>query len=263
VIKDESQQHIDITRAIFYYRLDHNHQLFRYHDSARWNISIYLALLSSPPHISNSTPRSYSHSTSYFSPGGRRFATAYLNAVLETHNSPYTFSFREAFVRLWKTSPYDLFRITKGGQRAYMKKEMIRLRREWEHELDRARASMREDAYWSRVAPFVGCLVAGRVDQGRREVTVTFGVSARGMADQKECGDGGVTKEWNGDLKEWSGGVERERNELLEGLKVPMDGKVVGGPAAEYETMVELTAGLNAVKHSTAKEILKTLLTLL
>jgi hypothetical protein len=246
---------MDITRAIFYYRLDHNHQLFRYHDSARWNISIYLALLSSPPYISNSTPRSHSHSTSYFSPGGRSFATAYLNAVLETHNSPYTFSYREAFVRLWKTSPYDFFRITKGGQRAYMKKEMIRLRREWEHELDRARASMGEDAYWSRVAPFVGCLVAGRVDQGRREATVTFGV------DQKECGD--VKKECSGDLEEWSGCVEMERNELLEGLNAPMDGKVLGGPAAEYETVVELTAGLNAVKHLTAKDLLTTLLTLL
>jgi hypothetical protein len=255
---------MDITRAIFYYRLDHNHQLFRYHDSARWNISIYLALLSSPPHISNSTPRSYSHSTSYFSPGGRRFATAYLNAVLETHNSPYTFAYREAFVRLWKTSPYDFFQIMKGGQRAYMKKEMIRLRREWEHELDRTRASMGEDAYWSRVAPFVGCLVAGRVDQGRREATVTFGGSAREMAHQKVYGDGDVgNEEWHGDLKKWTGDVERERNELLEGLKAPMDGKIVGGPAAEYETVVELTAGLNAVKHSTAKGMLATLLTLL
>jgi hypothetical protein len=254
---------MDITRAIFYYRLDHNHQLLRYHDSARWNISIYLALLSSPPHISNSTPKSYSHSTSYFSPSGRRFATAYLNAVLETHNWPYTFTRREAFVRLWKASPYDFFRITKAGQRAYMKREMIRLRREWEHELDRARVSMGEDAYWSRVAPFVGCLVAGRVDQGRREATVTLGVSARGLADEEKYGDGDLRKEWHGALKEWSGGVETERNELLEGLKVPMDEKVVGGSAAEYETVVDLTAGLNAARHSTAKGMLATLLTLL
>jgi hypothetical protein len=243
-----------VTRATFFYRLDDHHQLARYHDSARWNIAIYLALLSSPSHISNSTPKSYSHSTSYFSPAGRRFALAYLNAVRETHNAPYTFTRREEFVKLWKESRYDFFTVMKSGQRAFLKKEMTRLKWEWEYELDRVRGSMGEEAYWSRVGPFVGCLVAGRVDQGRRKATVAFG-GVKDMMDERVEG--------SGDVNEWNGGAERERNELLEGLRVPLDEKAVGGFGAEYETVMDLSAGLNTVKSSTAKEMLATLLALL
>jgi hypothetical protein len=143
----------------------------------------------------------------------------------------------------------------KSGQKAFLKKEMVRLKREWEHELDRVRGSMGEEAYWSRVAPFVGCLVAGRVDQGRREATVAFGFGVSGMADGRVDG--------YGDVNESNGDMERERNELLEGLRVSLDEKVVGGVGTEYETVVELTVGLNAVKTSTAKGMLVTLLTLL
>lgn len=142
----------------------------------------------------------------------------------------------------------------KSGQKAFLKKEMTRLKREWEHELDRVRWSMGEEAYWSRVAPFVGCLVAGRVDQGRSEATVAFGVGVKNMTNE--------SVEESGDVNEWNGNAERERNELLEGLRMPLDEKVVGGFGAEYETVVDLSAGLNAVKSSTAKEMLATLLAL-
>ncbi|OAG11779.1 uncharacterized protein CC84DRAFT_1170625 [Paraphaeosphaeria sporulosa] len=44
-IRDVKKQHIDITRAIYFWRFDDLHQFQRYRDSARWNIAIFIALL--------------------------------------------------------------------------------------------------------------------------------------------------------------------------------------------------------------------------
>lgn len=155
-------------------------------------------------------------------------------------------------MRLWKESRYDFFVVKKSGQKAYLKRELVRLRREWEVELDRVWETMGKVAYWKTVAPFVGCLVAGRVDQGRSEMALRFGVGVRGMVDESAEGYGNVKRERDGD----------GRNELLEGLKVPLYGHVTGGFEVDHETVVDLTAGLNAVKASTAKGMLTMLLEL-
>jgi hypothetical protein len=44
-IKDASEQGLAITRAIWYYRIDEDHQFQRYHDTNRWNVAMFLALL--------------------------------------------------------------------------------------------------------------------------------------------------------------------------------------------------------------------------
>lgn len=133
---------------------------------------------------------------------------------------------------------------------------MTRLKKEWQYELDGVRIQMGEEAYWARVAPIVGALISGQVGQERKEATVMSGVSAGGIAKEREDGYGYE--------KEPDASVGRERNELLEGLMVPLDDeKVVGGPRPEYETVVELSAALNAVHSSTAKGMLATLLALL
>lgn len=159
-MKDAEKQHIDITRAIFFWRLDQLHQFQRYHDDARWNIAIFLALLTAdradPKHMYPA----------------RDFAIAYLASVLEHHNNAATFEKREAFIKLWKNSRYEFFTF-KSSQKQIMKKEMKRLTKAWQAELDRIlegddlgkNKSEVEMNYNAKVAKFVGTLIPGRQDQ--------------------------------------------------------------------------------------------------
>lgn len=156
-IKDPEAQHIDITRAIFFWRLDDMHQFQRYHDNARWNIALFIALLSGGRFGSKEARPA------------RHFAIAYLAAVLEHHNEPATFDKREAFIKLWKDSKYDLFTFT-ASQKTAMKRVSKRLNKEWEDELYRIKkvndlmALMEETGptYYAKISKFIGILVPGR-----------------------------------------------------------------------------------------------------
>ncbi|KAF2848376.1 hypothetical protein T440DRAFT_536586 [Plenodomus tracheiphilus IPT5] len=58
-LKSEKAQNMNLTRAIWFYRLDSARQFQRYHDGVRWNLAIYTALLaySSPgPTLTTTTP---------------------------------------------------------------------------------------------------------------------------------------------------------------------------------------------------------------
>ncbi|KAF2683131.1 hypothetical protein K458DRAFT_254175, partial [Lentithecium fluviatile CBS 122367] len=159
-IKDENLQHIDVTRAIFYYRLDEVHQFQRYHDSHRWNIAIFLAILTLP----RTSSEPWCPGVVHFPPAARRFVIAYLAAVLEHHNTPEVFEQRELFVRLWKNTRYEFYTFG-SGQKKLLKVEIKRLNIEWEKVLDRVKEEMGEDNYNRRVAKFVGVLMPGRKDQ--------------------------------------------------------------------------------------------------
>lgn len=156
-IKDEREQHIDVTRAIFFYRLSETHQFQRWHDAHRWNVAIFLALLSLPP-------QSYLFRSVRISPTARRFMVSYLAAVLEHHNTPSVFRKREAFVRLWKATSYDFYTFF-SAQQKILKNEMKVLTGMWERRLDEALRRFGRAQYERVVAPFVGVLIPGRQDQ--------------------------------------------------------------------------------------------------
>ncbi|KAF2249826.1 hypothetical protein BU26DRAFT_290537 [Trematosphaeria pertusa] len=234
-IKDAATQHIDVTRAIFFYRLDAAHQFQRYHDSHRWNIAIFLALLTFP-------------STVYrVSMAARRFMATYLAAVLEHHNNPAAFDMREEFVRLWKGGNYDFFTFG-ASQKKLLKCEMKRLHKEWEKELGRVEVELGREAYEARVARFAGVLVpAGETQraQRRQEAVVSMEVAAADVMQGIEMEN------------------EKWENKLLAALKVP-----VGEVDTEKEKLkVNLDAvpvtrksdALWAVQHCEPRDILRNL----
>jgi hypothetical protein len=102
----------------------------------------------------------------------RGFLVAYLAAVLEHHNDAAVFDKREAFVQLWKNSEYDLFTFN-SAQKQIVKKEMKRLNKEWQEELERIQQGQDlgnnthevETIYNAKVAKFVGILVPGSQSQ--------------------------------------------------------------------------------------------------
>jgi hypothetical protein len=165
-IKDAGKQALDITRAIFFYQLDEVHQFQRYHDKSRWNFGILTALLSISDPSNTSPEHAQANGAQKISPAGRRFMSSYLAAALERQNTPMVFDKREDFIRRWKDSRWDLFARFATAQKKLLKKEMVRLKRMWEDELDKAIKEMGRDQYNSTVAPFVGCIVPGRKDQG-------------------------------------------------------------------------------------------------
>ncbi|KAF2634059.1 hypothetical protein P280DRAFT_554852 [Massarina eburnea CBS 473.64] len=164
-IKCSVEQRESITRAIFFYRLspDSCHQFQRYHDEHRWNSAIFVALLTKPIASLSINRETGTH----FPFPARRFVIAYLSAVLEHHNDPYTFTAREAFVKLWKSSAYDFFTF-RPAQKKALKKVLKQLSKEWEDELDHARHNMGNARYVQEVGRFVGVLVPGRRDQRGR-----------------------------------------------------------------------------------------------
>ncbi|KAF2439640.1 hypothetical protein P171DRAFT_501974 [Karstenula rhodostoma CBS 690.94] len=170
-IKDAEKQHINITRAIYFWRFDDLHQFQRYHDSARWNIAIFVALLTDRTH---DEPKSEIGKATCDNPksakakAAREFVVAYLAAVLEHHNDAATFEKREAFIKLWKSTKYDLFTFN-SAQKQTMKRDMKRLSNEWQAELERIQKAKDlgnneyevETAYNAKVAKFVGVLIPG------------------------------------------------------------------------------------------------------
>jgi hypothetical protein len=167
-IKDEREQSLNITRAIFSYHLHKPHQFQRYHDFSRWNLALFTALLCAslttdipPIQISHKLP-TYITKSGHITPAARRFMTSYIAAVLEHYNTPTIFGKREDFIKRWKGCKRDFFQRFGASQRKLMKKEMQRLNAEWEHELDRAAKYMGSKAYDAQVARFVACIVPGR-----------------------------------------------------------------------------------------------------
>ncbi|KAL1792622.1 hypothetical protein ACET3X_009129 [Alternaria dauci] len=223
-IKDEDKQNLDITRAIWFYRLDEAHQFQRFHDLMRWNTTIYVALLaqysrqSGQKYSSPSEVRASHHGhhgrDSYkpIPPAAIRFITQYLTAVLEHHNTPTSsFAARESFIRVWKSSPWDLFTVFGGAQKKLMKNAMKVLSKNWEAELAIAEKQMGKERYEMEVGKFVGGLIPGRKDQGVR-------------AWEKKSKEKGVRGDIDMEIvapKRQGEGKETDGNELLEALSSP------------------------------------------
>jgi hypothetical protein len=158
-VQDEQRQKPDITRAIFYYRLDPAHQFQRYHDANRWNIALFLALLTTP----KAKPEQYGpcKDTLWFPETARRWVNRYLAAVLEHHNTPTEFTARERFIKLWKSSRYDFFTFRSGNAKV-LKSLTKAFGKNGDDELERVKAEVGSEVFEKRVAKFVGVLVPGR-----------------------------------------------------------------------------------------------------
>lgn len=233
-IKSEKHQSLDTTRAIWYYRMDEAHQFQRYHDTVRWNIAIFIALLSLPsgntetsPYKSTSPPSQRPQNdlpskAAYIRPAARRFMRQYLAAVLEHHNEPGVFEQRDGFVKLWKSSNWDVFQLFGSGQKKLLKNEMKRLSKEWESELDYRTHRMGRDAYDVRVAKFVGSLIPGRKDQALPAAFLAQHMSivpSLSEDTKKEVPSDVRMVEEGGRLPEGRLDVQ---NELLDALRVPL-----------------------------------------
>ncbi|KAJ4299130.1 hypothetical protein N0V90_004374 [Kalmusia sp. IMI 367209] len=181
-IKDAEKQHIDITRAIFFYRLDEAHQFQRYHDAHRWNVAIFIALLALP----DDRRGTYDESMP-LAPSARNFMIAYLATILEHYNDPGNFEKREAFVKLWKEGEYDFFTFI-TSHKSILKSDMKRLGKAWEVELDAVRREIGKKRYDAEVAKFVGVLLPGHNSRSPAQVIAELQEKDPVDADDMEKG---------------------------------------------------------------------------
>jgi hypothetical protein len=193
-MKDEEKQSLEITRAIWFYRLDEAHQFQRFHDTMRWNTAIFVALLalhsqsSDSPHGEvGAVDRRRGPVDSYrpgrvttpspthvpIPPAAIRFIKHYLAAVIEHHNAPTSsFTARESLIRTWKTGPWELFTVFGGAQKKLLKNAMKKLSREWDAEFRVAEKQLGRKRYEREVGKFVGGLLPGKRELGVRGVEV-------------------------------------------------------------------------------------------
>jgi len=244
-IKDEEKQNINVTRAIWYYRLDERMQWVRFHDTVRWNLAMFAALLAEQEEEQNmangnrkrrttegAKTKSTGSSSSSLTPSACRFIQLYLAAVLEHHNTPSSsFAAREAFVEKWKKTRWDLYTALGGAQKKLMKNRIKALSKEWEAELDHVLDDMGKDGYESKVAKFVGCVIPGRRSDGGSVNAATV-MGGRGGETSDKVGQSGAV---GGYLAGGVGVVDAHsssqyhvdmsdttsRNPLLDALRVP------------------------------------------
>ncbi|KAH8723416.1 hypothetical protein GQ44DRAFT_728699 [Phaeosphaeriaceae sp. PMI808] len=220
-VKDEKEQSLDITRAIFFYHLNEPHHFQRYHEISRWNLAFFgvlLHMVKCQPHPIRSPHRlgaPLSDLGTYDIPlAAQHFMTSYLIAVMERHNRLTVFEKREEFIKRWKASKWDLFDRFNSSQKKMLKKQMIKLNKEWEVELDKAIVRLGRAEYDVHVAPFVGSIIPGRKDQGilpeplKRSSTATQPASPDAQAQFES----NRKQEQNGS----------RTNELLDALRVPI-----------------------------------------
>lgn len=139
--------------------------------------------------------------------GARSFIWAYLNAVLEHHNLPTSFAYRDAFIKFWKRSRYDLFKIGATSARR-VKMHMSTL--DYNAEMFRIKGEQGAEIYESRLGMLVNVLFPGSEELGLHRVPRTgVAVSAH--------------SHWHENTHPTNMGVLNvDRNLLLEGLMEPM-----------------------------------------
>jgi hypothetical protein len=294
-IKDASEQGLAITRAIWYYRIDENHQFQRYHDTNRWNVAMFLALLvqddmlpsfsidltpASPSPPVPPPPFSYNDQrrTTLQTPAderfrlsieGKDFIISYLSAVLEHHNNPTQFTTRDAFIRMWKRSKYEFFSLG-ANKKKVMKGEMKRLTGVWETVLDMKRMAVGREKYEERVAGFVGVLVPGKKNQRKEEVQKGEWEELQKRVRKRREGGGEEREDTKGlkdEVEVDIGQGEVPESDLLKALKVPLeddeDGVMGGGGGKrdnDGETILPVTVAIEAVKITKAEDILRILM---
>ncbi|KAI4632261.1 uncharacterized protein J4E87_001733 [Alternaria ethzedia] len=282
-IKDGEKQSMEITRAIWFYRLDQTHHFQRFHDIMRWNTAIFVALLAQ--HSQSSEQKSSAHSEagvldrrrgtmdSYrpgrvttpthaaIPPAAIRFIKQYLAAVIEHHNTPTSsFAARESFILNWKTGPWELFTVFGGAQKKLLKNAMKKLSKEWETELRVAESQLGRERYERKAGKFVGGVVPGKREMGVR-------------AEEVKREDGNVDMA-NVVLSGRGEGEGNSGNALLQALLAPyvprtnetrvQDGKGVKSGATEVEgTLVtDVRSAIAALQNMQPRDILPVLIRL-
>ncbi|KAH9878189.1 hypothetical protein J1614_003406 [Plenodomus biglobosus] len=286
--RKSAEQSMDVTPAIWYYRVDSARQFQRWHDGVRWNLGMFVALLALGEiygegyeegyeegwggEYGNRQGRSHreghGHGQSHqrfdplpppLSPPAKTFIKQYLHAVLEHHTTPTLFRARERFLHTWKTSRYDMFVLTRASHKQALKQALKRLRSEWERVLDREIARLGRAEYERGVGRWVGCVVPGRRDQcvGGRVLGGGFGLEGKGEEDGEEEEE----EEMEIDID-----MENEKedpNPLLSALLVPFPFP----PAApapplqdeETSTVTDIRTAIAAVKNMGPRDILPVL----
>jgi hypothetical protein len=234
----EAAEDVDekVFRAAWYYRLSAVHQFQRYHDAARWNLTIYTALLTrhalSKSQESKSESRNIAENRAktkkpMLSPTALRFMHSYLSAVLEQHTAPTQFDKRDEFIALWRNSRFDLFAIHKSWAKKALQRASKALSSEWSVVLSHAQREVGSE-YENGVGRFVGCLVPGGAVGDRADRALT----SQGLASDQIAG--GEVRCYSR-LEELDTDVHGrgEANELLDALRAPFPSSVTGQRARE------------------------------
>jgi hypothetical protein len=155
-----ANQPVEITRGLFYYRLDQDHCFQqKYSDTAKWNIAIFVALL-----VKNKLTRNqklnYGESPFTIKDEPKYFMLAFLEAVSEHHDNPATFSKRDEFIREWKKDPLELF-IPSASMKNQLRAAFQALNDKWESHLADLQEKLPAREYNKRVRRFVGVLIPG------------------------------------------------------------------------------------------------------
>lgn len=223
----------------------------------RWNLAFFCALLCQHGKTDSGVTRRSKYTLDL---NQEQFIIAYLEAVLEHHTSEGLFEKRDDFVKMWKESKFDFYSLG-AAQKKRMKKEMKRLKVDFESELDYLKNGMDSEQYNERVAKFVGSLVPGRENQKAEGVKRFYSA----IQTQEEQGNGGDLQDMNeGDTV--NADVEEPENKLLEALKAPPETNdwethTTKNPSKGCRTnnVVEIGVAFDAVMITTAKEIMKML----
>lgn len=125
-------------------------------------------IASSSSFLNNATTNSTTDkkASEKLSPATIRFITLYLHAVLKQYTSSTSFSARDAFVQLWRSSSFDRFSICKSWAKKALQRALKATGSEWSKELAHAHRTMGSE-YDIRGRRFVGSLVPGRAGAGR------------------------------------------------------------------------------------------------
>jgi hypothetical protein len=103
--RKDAMQSSDVSRAIWYWGIDPTHSFFKDHESIRYNIILMtLVSMSTDPN---------KHTT----PEAQKFAWAFIMAWVEQLDYEGKFSYRDHFIDMWKTGPYDLIVFTEEQKR--------------------------------------------------------------------------------------------------------------------------------------------------
>jgi hypothetical protein len=214
--EDGGDVEANVVRAVWYYRLDAVRQFQRYHDGVRWNLAIYVALLTQHAlekerrqergeYGSDNDQGRSRYKRIELQPAAIRFMTLYLEAVVEHHSHPMTFHKRDEFVRLWRCSGLDLFTTNKSWAKKALQRALKQLSPQWSRELSQAQCEMGLEAYSEKVSRFVGSLVPGRADQNLTTARERNAAKSKKASPQQE--------------KTLS--TKKARNELLDALSAP------------------------------------------
>jgi hypothetical protein len=137
----KDNQHLNITRAIWFYRIDPAHTFHGRNREIRYNVLGFLSCISKSLHQDHDVTKV-------------AFMKAFVLAYWEDLRRPLEFIHREHFIELWKASPYDLLEFRSGELKALNRTfKALRAQLKSYEESTRKRPDETDEQWKIRMAP--------------------------------------------------------------------------------------------------------------